>query len=455
MWRALDLRFDSVELEQRFREYETGHRLVNVRMAIMIVTVIIILFARFDFEYGGSRWHITFLVRMFGPVAVLLTWLAVTFSPSYRRNTRLYDFLFGTASMSLTIFLSFAIGHFFDVPFADWSFPFLANCMMIVFYTGLLLVVSSAHFALCSVVLFAGFELCLVWLTSSQSAIAEINQNFIACLIITFTANRGLERLRRTVFTRNLALTTERERSDKLLYDLVPEPVAHRLKSGEQVADEHRDLAVVFIDIAGFTEFSATHPIEVMLRMLKAVFAVIDDCAAAHRIEKVKTIGDGDMAVSHAGNPPGNGTGHVDNAAKFCFDLLHASRKVFADTGAPLGVRIGLHVGPAFGGVFGVSRPFYDYWGTTINMAARLERKSESGRVAVSSAVRTLLAAKYDFIDGGEVALKGIGPTRIWFMEQGTHGVGKKLEAVRGSSLQASQDGAPSGSVSAGQTGPS
>lgn len=414
---GFQLKFESIELEHQFLEYEVLHRLISIRAAITILIVLIMLFSRFDFEYGGSQWYITFLLRVLGPITVLVIWFLTSYSVFYHRNTRLYEFLFATVAMGLTVFLSFSLGHLFEVPFADWSFPFLSNSMLIVFYTGLLLIISAFYFALFLFFISLAFEFCLLQLTADQAAITEINQNFAAAIVMALVANRGLEKLRRGVFQRNFTIMAERERANALLYDLVPESVADRLKKGEIVADEHPNLVVIFIDIVGFTQFSAHACTELMLHTLKAVFTSIDQCASKYRIEKVKTIGDGYMAVSHQTPSETNALRSVDAAAEFCLEVIEVSNKVFAEMNSPLSLRVGLHMGPAFGGVLGTNRPFYDYWGTTINIAAHLEEHSEPNKISVSTVVRELLTDQFDFIDRGEIVFKGIGSTQVWFLE--------------------------------------
>ncbi|WP_298609440.1 adenylate/guanylate cyclase domain-containing protein [uncultured Thiothrix sp.] len=416
--KLFQLRFTSTELENKFLEYEGGNRLIGIRAAITILIVLIMLFSRFDFEYGGSRWYITFLIRLLGPVTILIIWFAISYSSLYQRNARLYDFLFATAAMSLTVFLSFSLGYLFEVPFVDWSFPFLANSMLIVFYTGLLLIISFFYFALFLLLISLTFEFCLLQLTADQAAITEINQNFGATIVMALVANRGLEKLRRVVFQRNFMIMAERERANALLYDLVPESVAHRLKNGEVVADEHHNLVVIFIDIVGFTQFSAHARTDLMLDTLKAIFTSIDNCASKHKIEKVKTIGDGYMAVSHHTSLATEEFENVYAAADFCLEVIDLSKKIFAEMDSPLSLRVGLHMGSAFGGVLGTNRPFYDYWGTTINIAAHLEKQSEPNKISVSTVVRDLLIDRCKFIDRGQVACKGIGFTQVWFLER-------------------------------------
>lgn len=415
--KIFQLKFDSPSLEQQFREYEDLHRLSSIRVAIAILIVLIMLFSRFDFEYGGDFWYLTFMLRMFGPIALLSMWFVISYSSVYQKNTRFYEFLFATAAMGATVFLSFSLGYLFDIPFTDWSFPFLANCMLIVFYTSLLLIISAFYFALFSLFIAIAFEVCLLQLSTDRVAITEINQNFAAAIVMALIANRGLEKLRRSVFQRNFTIIAERERANTLLYDLVPESVAKRLKNGEVVADEHHNLVVVFIDIVGFTQFSAHSSTEFVLDTLKAVFDFIDHCASKHQIEKVKTMGDGYMAVAHQKSVINNQFKHLHSAAEFCLEVIEGSNKIFADMNLSLTVRIGLDMGSAFGGVLGAKRPFYDYWGNTVNMAAHLEENSEPSRISVSSVIKESLAARFRFIDRGQVFLKGGGATHVWFLE--------------------------------------
>jgi class 3 adenylate cyclase len=87
---------------------------------------------------------------------------------------------------------------------------------------------------------------------------------------------------------------------------------------------------------------------------------------------------------------------------------------VRAETGLPLQVRVGIHSGPVVGGVIGATRMAYDYWGETMNMAARLEGQAEPGGIAVSEST-FLRTRRKDLFSLPELApLKGVGEAPVY-----------------------------------------
>src|SRR5262249_15344874 len=151
------------------------------------------------------------------------------------------------------------------------------------------------------------------------------------------------------------------ERSEQLLTNVLPVAIAERLKGHEElIADDCAAVSVVFADIASFTTMSASmRPAEV-LAMLNAVFTRFDDLAAAHGLEKIKTIGDAYMAAAGVPEPHDD---HALAAVAMAVDMLRSVRGMQAPDGSPLAVRVGVGSGPAVAGVIGTRKFSYDLWG--------------------------------------------------------------------------------------------
>lgn len=214
---------------------------------------------------------------------------------------------------------------------------------------------------------------------------------------------------------RAVALTLgehERQRADKLLFDVLPKSVALRLKAGEVVTDGPVNVAVLFADVAGFTSLSATMAPEAVVRMLDALFDAIDDLADKHGVEKVKTIGDCVMVVSGL---PELEAAPGARLASFALALrtLVESREF---DGHKLTLRIGLHAGPAVASIIGKKRFLYDVWGDTVNIASRMESSGQAGLVQVSDALREVLGAAFVVEPRGEVDIKGKGSMKTWWL---------------------------------------
>lgn len=205
-------------------------------------------------------------------------------------------------------------------------------------------------------------------------------------------------------------LETERARSQRLLLNVLPQPIIDRLNAGEQlIADRYDDVAVVFSDFVGFTDISSRLPVADLVSSLNALFSAFDASCAAFGVEKIKTIGDAYMAAAGLPGSPGD---HVRAAA----DLALAMRAAVRQTGEPWQVRIGLHVGPVVAGVIGTSKFVYDLWGDAVNVASRLETTAPADTIQVSEAVATALGKAFDLEPHEPIELKGKGSTKVYLL---------------------------------------
>lgn len=207
---------------------------------------------------------------------------------------------------------------------------------------------------------------------------------------------------------------------ETLLLNILPGPIAEKLKGGPAVIAERFDeVTILFADVVGFTPLAASMEPERVVAMLNDVFTTFDELADLHGVEKIKTIGDAYMAV---GGLPTPRPDHADAVA----DLALAMRDVIADlassTGHSIDFRIGLCSGPAVAGVIGLHKFAYDLWGDTVNVAARMESHGVPGSIQVAPSSRALLGDRYDLVERGEVELKGKGTVTTWFL------LGKRAE---------------------------
>lgn len=227
----------------------------------------------------------------------------------------------------------------------------------------------------------------------------------------TFIAvfNRQLARERR-------ALRHEREKSERLLLNVLPEPIAIRLKEEERpIAETYPGVTVLFADIVGFTEMSARLPPEQVVAWLDEVFSAFDELAGRLGLEKIKTIGDAYMAV--AGLPHERGD-HAIAAAEMALGMRKRIDALTTPLGGPLQMRIGMHSGPVVAGVIGRRKFIYDLWGDTVNTASRMESHGVPGAIQVSFVTRALLEGRYRFLERGPIAVKGKGEMDVYFLER-------------------------------------
>ncbi|MEM6305999.1 MAG: adenylate/guanylate cyclase domain-containing protein [Pseudomonadota bacterium] len=211
------------------------------------------------------------------------------------------------------------------------------------------------------------------------------------------------------------ALELENARSEALIYNLLPQDIANRLRANpdQTIADSLSKVAILFADISDFTTRSATLPPEEVVRFLNRVFRAFDKLAEKHGLEKIKTIGDAYMVAAGLPNPCNDA---VPRVAEMALDMQRTVAEMADEFPNGLEVRIGLHAGPAVAGVIGNKKLFYDVWGETVNTASRMESHGEPGRIQVTTQAKEELDSSYEFESRGSVFVKGMGEVETWFL---------------------------------------
>jgi class 3 adenylate cyclase len=207
-------------------------------------------------------------------------------------------------------------------------------------------------------------------------------------------------------------LQAEREKSERLLLNVLPQPIAERLKKGEEViADKFSQVTVLFADIVDFTPLSASMPATEVVNLLNSVFTEFDRLVEQHALEKIKTVGDAYMMVG------GLPTARPDHAAAVANAALDMQKLQFeTNDSRPLRLRIGIHTGPVVAGVIGMQKFSYDLWGDTVNTAARMQTHSINDRIQVTAATHACLRDKYVFEERGLIPVKGKGKMHTYFL---------------------------------------
>lgn len=200
----------------------------------------------------------------------------------------------------------------------------------------------------------------------------------------------------------------------QLLLNILPEPIADRLRAGEGlIADRHEDVSLLFADIVGFTSMSSTMDAAELVTLLNEVFRVFDGLVDASGLEKVKTIGDAYMIV---GGMPIWQPDHLERMAAVALEIAHAVSHNEAASRLGVQFRIGMHTGPVVAGVIGTKKFIYDVWGDTVNVASRMEQTGVPGRIQVTGAVEHRLRDRFRLESRGEVEIKGKGSMETFFL---------------------------------------
>ena len=234
----------------------------------------------------------------------------------------------------------------------------------------------------------------------------------IRAVLARLTREELLYDLERQVEERTHELNAEREKSERLLQNMLPPSVAKRLKNGETIADRHQ-ASVMFVDMVGFTKWASQLSASQLVEYLGLIFGEFDVITRQHGLEKIKTIGDSYMAA--AGLPEAQ-SDHANRAVLAGLDIIAAVGVIREHMGIDLQVRIGVHCGPLVAGVIGAVKPFYDIWGDTVNIASRMESHGLPGRLHISNDVRQALSRPFDMEERGHIDIKNRGQIQTWFV---------------------------------------
>ena len=292
---------------------------------------------------------------------------------------------------------------------------YIAAAALSVLFLGVERVKLSAAVVALGAVLFVTAQLLLPFNTALVPP-ATLIANFVVSAAVTiailfavvFYAVRAIARA-------EAAAEREFARSEALLVNILPPPIAARLKQadGAVIADSHAEASILFADMAGFTARAAdTLPVNLVL-FLNDLFTAFDQLVEHYGLEKIKTTGDAYMVVSGVPAPRAD---HAEALARLALDMRAAVTAIAASSGRALSIRIGISSGPVVAGVVGTKKFFYDVWGDTVNVASRMESTGEPGKIQVSEAAHALLAGKFDLESRGEIEVKGKGRMRTWFL---------------------------------------
>jgi class 3 adenylate cyclase len=240
------------------------------------------------------------------------------------------------------------------------------------------------------------------------SAVSDLA--LLAAVLLLGEAVRG----RRALDQEHRLLLAEQDRSERLLLNVLPSPIAARLKQGEAViADRFPEVTVLFADLAGYTASSDRSSPERVVQVLGNLFTALDRLAERHGLEKIKTIGDAYMAV---GGLPSPRPDHAEAVAEMALAVREEVGRHLDPAGQPLAVRIGIDTGPVVAGVIGTTKFSYDLWGDTVNTASRMESQGVVGCIQVTERTYQRLRHRYRFERRGPVQVKGKGELVTWFL---------------------------------------
>jgi adenylate cyclase len=224
----------------------------------------------------------------------------------------------------------------------------------------------------------------------------------------------SFETLEHRVEKRTFELNREKDRSDRLLLNILPESIAHQLKQNNTApAQQFEEATILFADIVGFTSLSARMEAMELVAGLNQIFSAFDALTEKYGLEKIKTIGDAYMV---AGGIPIVRADHAQAIASMALDMQKEMLRLNEVLGEPLEIRIGIHSGPVVAGVIGIRKFIYDLWGDAVNVASRMESHGEPGFIQVTDVTYELLKDEFVLESRGTIEVKGRGKMQTYWL---------------------------------------
>jgi adenylate cyclase len=402
----LRLRFRDPALEAAFREDRFRHNIGNIRFAFVAGILFWVAWGLILRPHilTVSDLRLDAIVRFGVFVPMLFIGLGLTFTPLFRRIWQGMSVVVATISILVWVYYASRVT----------TLPPEYGYVGIILITAFTYTLARLRFILVVLVTVIGIAAYLPYAFTAQY-FGPVTRVLATLFLFSFGVLGGLaayrlERFSRELFLRERQVDRERERSDGLLLNILPQAIIEQLKTspGAHVAQAFDQVTVLFADAVGSTEQGARSSAEDFTAALDELFRRFDQVADLHGLEKIKTIGDAYMAVAGAPVPMAD---HAGAAAAMALEMLAEAEHVRWPSGDPVRIRVGVATGPAAAGIIGYRKFAYDLWGDTVNLASRLQESAEPGRVLVSEPTAEQVGDDYEFGPPQIVELKGKGPT--------------------------------------------
>lgn len=257
----------------------------------------------------------------------------------------------------------------------------------------------------------------IVWLaqiTSGQPKVSGVVYavvSYCSGVMVMAAINLAVGRTSRAAFQLADSLDAERARNEELVLNMLPPAAVERIRTGKLVADSFADASVIFIDMVGFSTLAKRVSPGHLVELLNSFFNHADACARQFGVEKVKTVGDAYLALA-GGNVPS--VNSADTAIAFARAVLAGVPEMGLSAGVEVALRAGIHSGPVVGGVIGETRMAYDYWGDTVNIAARLDSVAPVNGISISEITWLRARERSGFSAPVTINLKGVGDIEVF-----------------------------------------
>ncbi len=210
------------------------------------------------------------------------------------------------------------------------------------------------------------------------------------------------------------ALRYQQEQTERLLLNVLPQPILARLKQEEGIiADSFAEATVLFADLVGFTALAGQISASDLVSLLNRIFSAFDQLTEKYGLEKIKTIGDAYLIV---GGVPLPRPDHAEAIANIALEMQQAIKQFTTPQGELLSLCIGINTGAVVAGVIGTKKFSYDLWGDTVNVASRMQPNTPADSIQVTKATYQQLQDQYLFEERGFISVKGKGAMKTYLL---------------------------------------
>jgi class 3 adenylate cyclase len=409
------LRFPD-DIEAQFRENYHVNTISTTRFAIFLGIFLYSIFGILDIYAAPISKNALWLIRYVIVVPLFVFLLIISYSEHYQKHIQPLVCI-GVVVAGWGVIAGISITR--EAEFASRFY-----------FSGLLLVSMWAYglsrlpfryAVLANLIILVGYEYTNIVLQqrleTETGTVIFILHNFFflgANVIGMFTAYY-LERYTRYDFIQKYTIQAERDQAERVLYNVLPETIAERLKQNQEtIAEEFNSASVLFADIVNFTPISARFAPDKVFNLLNDLFSRFDELVDKYEVEKIQVAGDAYMVAAGVPNPRAD---HAIVLAQLALDMLDCVKNLeLLDGKYPIQIRIGLNSGSLMAGVIGRKKYYYALWGDMVNMASRMQSHGTSGKIQITREMYELVRDDFVCEYIGKINVKGKGPMEAWHL---------------------------------------
>ena len=343
---------------------------------------------------------------------ILLAWWVSTKSSRYIKFHQFAQVFAYTAVALCSVSMAHALPERYHAP----TFAFFLMTILLPYFTANLSFAMSIVGGSLLTVIVAVFSVVTRSYPTAEGGVFFLLSYLFAANLIGVSFYRYRSQQRRIQFLTKQLLDVEKNTSENLLYAIFPTRVADSLRNGERIEPRRLyDVSVVFCDLRGFTAWCGEADAGEVVAVLDEMFSGFDQIAMSNQLDKIKTIGDSYMACSNLSfQSPDAAT----NAFQFGREAIAIVSKISQRFGldrAEISLRVGIATGPVIAGVIGTTKPSYDIWGETVNLASRLESSAKPNSIQICERTMKLMTPlAHEKPSAAIVELKGLGATETF-----------------------------------------